>query len=386
MPEADSGEWAAKRECGLLFAYAIPIPVPMDPNPALLQTAETLLRTSIAPNAEAIDQDPEALRWALHELGKANLLALRLPSEWGGAAAHPQDFQQFQTLVARYSGSLAFLQAQHQSAGSLLAQSDNTALKEKYLPYMGSGQMLMGISFAHLRRAVSPVKALPVDGGYQLDGRSPWVTGSGFFQNFIVAAELPDGQAVYGVVPFQTTPQSKGGELVCGEPMRLAAMQTTQTVTVDFTRWFLPAPQVITIKPETAMEQSDRRQVLHHAFYAIGCAQAGLDLLLTLSEKRAVAAIATAHDQLAQELETCWQSLLAAPPNLEHFAENLSLRAWAIELANRCAHAAVTAASGIANCCHHPAQRIYREAMALTVFGQTTAVLEATLARIAGKL
>ncbi len=367
----------------MLFQHLLPLS--MEPNATLLHTAEQLLRTSIAPNAEAIDQEPEALRWALHELGKANLLALRLPTEWGGMAVCPRTFHHFQTLVARYSGSLAFLQAQHQSAGALVAQSNNKALKEKYLPYLGRGQMLLGISFAHLRRPVSPVKAFPVDGGYQLDGRSPWVTGYGFFQNFIVAAELPDGQAVYGMLPFQTTQLSKGSELVCGEPMRLAAMQTAHTVTVDLMRWFLPEDQVIAIKPETAIEQNDLRHVLHPAFYAIGCAQAGLDLLRTLADKRAVPAIAIAHDQLTQELETCQQSLLAAPQDVEHFAENLPLRAWAIELANRCAHAAVAAASGIANCCHHPAQRIYREAMALTVFGQTTAVLEATLERIAGK-
>jgi len=30
----------------------------------------------------------------------------------------------------------------------------------------------------------------------------PWVTGFGLFQEFIVAAALPDGQAVFGVVPF----------------------------------------------------------------------------------------------------------------------------------------------------------------------------------------
>jgi len=34
----------------------------------------------------------------------------------------------------------------------------------------------------------------------------PWVTGFGLFQEFIAAA-LPDGQAVFGVVPFVETYQ-----------------------------------------------------------------------------------------------------------------------------------------------------------------------------------
>jgi hypothetical protein len=33
----------------------------------------------------------------------------------------------------------------------------------------------------------------------------PWVTGFGLFQEFIVAAVLPDGGAVFGLVPFVET-------------------------------------------------------------------------------------------------------------------------------------------------------------------------------------
>jgi hypothetical protein len=60
----------------------------------------------------------------------------------------------------------------------------------------------------------------------------------------------------------------------------------------------------------------------------------------------------------------------------------LHLRAWAIDLAVRCAHAAVTVSSGAANYSNHAAQRVYREAIVFTVSGQTTAVMEATLNRL----
>lgn len=36
----------------------------------------------------------------------------------------------------------------------------------------------------------------------------------------------------------------------------------------------------------------------------------------------------------------------------------------------------------VANYAHHPAQRVYREALAFTVTGQNTVVMEATLARL----
>ena len=67
--------------------------------------------------------------------------------------------------------------------------------------------------------------------------------------------------------------------------------------------------------------------------------------------------------------------------NIPTFEENLQLRSWAINLAGRSAQAAVTVSSGAANYKHHAAQ-VYREALMFTVSGQTTEIMEATLARL----
>lgn len=354
----------------------------MDLNRSRLAAAEDLLRTEVSPRAAEIDRHPDALRSALQTLGNASLLALRVPDDWGGAGLNEATFRHFQELVARYSGALAFLQAQHQSAGALLSRSDNTALKQAYLPKMATGAALVGISFAHLRRDNPPVKAIAVPGGYEINGQSPWVTGWGFFQTFIVAALLPDDRAVYGMVPFATEQQPNGGTLVCSEPLPLAAMNSTATVTVQFQRWFLPQAQVVGIYPASAVSKNDRLNVLQHSFFALGCARAGLDILESANRSRPSPVIHTVYESLAQELDECRSAIFAAPSGGEQFEANLQLRAWAIELAVRCAHAAVTVSSGSANSSHHPAQRIYREALMFTVSGQTTAVMEATLTRL----
>lgn len=354
----------------------------MELNRSFLTDTETLLRTEIAPNAAAIDQDAQALDSALQTLGQSNLLALRVPQQWGGAAINEVTFRSFQELVARYSGALAFLQAQHQSAGSLLAQSENESLKQAYLPLMGTGQHRVGISFAHLRREHPPVKALEVAEGYVLNGQAPWVTGWGIFQTFIAAAVLPNGEAVYGMVPFQTTGPDSGGEILCSEPMSLAAMTATNTVTVQFQEWFLPRSQVVCIRPASAITRSDQLNVLQHSFFALGCARAGLDILAQVSQAKRFPFLDTAYQALAYELEDCRQAIFAAPAAAESFQENVQLRARAIELAVRCAHAAIAAASGAATSSQHPAQRIYREALTFTVAGQTQAVMEATLDRL----
>src|SRR5438105_3657033 len=114
---------------------------------SVLEVAEQFLREEIAPRAQEIDRDPEMVRWALKGLCERNLMALRRPAAYGGPEIGEEDFRHFQEACARYSGTLSFLQTQHQSAGSMIAKSDNEALKDDYLPQMGNGEKLVGIGF-----------------------------------------------------------------------------------------------------------------------------------------------------------------------------------------------------------------------------------------------
>jgi alkylation response protein AidB-like acyl-CoA dehydrogenase len=98
--------------------------------------------------------------------------------------------------------------------------------------------------------------------------------------------------------------------------------------------------------------------------------------------------IRQAFEIFDRELRQCRSAIFKAIDKRESseltawYTQALELRAWAIELANRCAHAAVTVSSGAANSNHHAAGRVYREALVFTVSGQTTAVMEQTLQRL----
>lgn len=351
---------------------------------ALLDLAESYLRESVAPVASEIDENPLALKEALQGLGNRSLLALRVPKSWGGAEVSEETYRRFQQLVPRYSGALAFLQTQHQSAAEMLTNSENESLKRQYLPYMGTGQVLVGVGFSQLRRQGDPpVKAIPVEGGYQLEGEVPWVTGFGFFQDFIVGAALPDGRAVYGMVPFIETFQDAGGAIAFSEPMELGAIASTNTVTATLTDWFLPEERVVFVKRAGAIHENDKKNVLYHGFSALGCARAGLDILEAAHSSKQLPFLKLAFESLNEEVTRCNTAMIdALPPESQSWEERLQLRAWAINLAVRCANAAVTVSSGAANYRYHAAQRVYREALVFTVSGQTTAVMEATLARL----
>jgi kynurenine formamidase/alkylation response protein AidB-like acyl-CoA dehydrogenase len=350
----------------------------MDCDRSILDITNSFLLQEVAPKANEIDSNPQALYQALQGLGNLGLLALRSDKQLSEAT-----FGDFQELIARYSGALAFVQTQHQSAAAMLIASSNSALQQAYLKGMGNGQVLIGVGFSQLRRQGEPLTlAVPVAGGYQLDGVVPWVTGWNLFQHFIIAATLPDGSAVFGIVPFVQTSQKSRGEITFTAPAQLAAMTSSNTVSATLTRWFLPQERVVFIKPPGWIHENDKNNILRATFLATGCAFAGLDIIDAAKENKSLPFITNAFKSLLQELTKCRTLIREAQQKPIGIAERLQMRAWAIDLATRIAHAAVTVSSGAANYMHHPAQRVYREALVFTVTGQTTAVMEATLEQL----
>ncbi|MBX3096990.1 MAG: acyl-CoA/acyl-ACP dehydrogenase [Fimbriimonadaceae bacterium] len=346
-------------------------------NNLLLTDLKSVLEQEIRPLAQEMDHDPTALAKGLAVLAKNGWLALRRPRKFGGPALPDLEFRQFQVAIARYSGALAFLQTQHQSAVSMLSKSKNSALKEAVLPHTHNGERLIGIGFSQLRRPGPPLmKAAAVPGGFRLDGHVPWVTGHGFYPEFLVAAVLPDGQAVFGLVPLANTVGIKSSE-----PMKLAAMEAAQTVTVDFDGYLLSEKNIVFFQPPDWIVNNDLINISLQGFFALGCAWAGYDLVQSAANRRDTEFLHTTARALSKEIELCTAALEEDPESVP-MEERLRRRAWVIDLMARCAHAGVVSSSGAANTANHPAQRVYRESIVFSVSAQTSAIMEATLDRI----
>lgn len=180
---------------------------------------DQLFQTVIAPQSDRLDRDPKALHRAFQQLGNHNLLGLKASSEWGGQGWDSRAIYQFTEQLARYSGALVFLQAQHQRCVQELSNSDNQELKEKYLRGAIADHIGLGVGFSHLRRAQQPVMAEEISDGYVFNGTVPWITGFGIFDHWMLAAQLSDGRAVFVLAPFHSVANS----LSFSEPMQLAA-------------------------------------------------------------------------------------------------------------------------------------------------------------------
>lgn len=342
----------------------------VNPLTAAHPTLKDYLSEQVVPVAHRLDQESALLFEAFGELGARGLLVPKSPPAFGGMGLDTQAFWQFQSIVARHSGALAFLQTQHQSAASFLLAGENEALRQAYLPAMSAGKKRVGVGFSQLRRQPPPLTAEPVAGGYRLQGKVPWVTGAGLFEEFIGAAVLTDGKAVFGVLPLVSGARC-GGRLIVNEPMAIAAIASTNTVQVHLENWFLAHDQVVAHRPAGWIEQRDRTHPLSPLGLIFGCAQAGIDVL-----GRSLAHRQIEHDithQLSTRLSRLQSAAAQALPLPEAaYRQKIALRGRAIALMNSCAQAAVIATSGAANTLSHPAQRVYRESLVFSVSGQTT--------------
>ncbi|MDJ0660266.1 MAG: acyl-CoA dehydrogenase family protein [Crocosphaera sp.] len=344
-----------------------------------LERIESYLQNDVAPFATEIDQSPDALKKVLQGLIEQSLLSVRIPQSWGGLGLDLETFYLLQQLLAQYSGALGFLQLQHQGAVNGIIKSENKALKQQYLPRIVKENLLCGLGFSQLRRTGKPmITATPIESGYEINGQIPWITGFNFFDYFILGATLPNGQEIRGIVPF--TPSS---QVRFSEPMQLGAMQSTNTVTATFEHYFLPAENIVSIDQVGAIHDNDKKVVLYPSFLVLGCAKAGLNIVKKVVETKPLDFIEEAYNHLDEEWHICHSKIRKAiQTDNRSFADDLALRVWSINLAQRCSQAAVTVSSGAANYANHPAQRVYREALVFSVFAQTTDIMQATLEQV----
>jgi len=333
-----------------------------------LDLAREFLADWVRPRAAAIDQEVAALREALGELGRRGFLGLRIPREFGGLELSPLDFRRFQEASARASGALAFLESQHQSACGLVVRSPNQDLRRRLLPDLAAGRESAAIAFSHLRKSGAPaLQATVVDGGYRLDGRLPWVTGWGFFTRCVSAATLPDGRVLFALHPLVAS-----AELRPSAPLDLAAMGVTQTVAVEVRGLRIPQADVVDLHPATWIRENDRIAVALQSPLALGCAGAAVDVVRAHRPGEAA-------ERLDRELAACREEAFRAMEEPVDVDRSLKARSAAIELMGRAAHAAVVAAAGAGNVMGHPAQRVYREALAFSVLALLPSIQEATL-------
>ncbi|MFN4278648.1 acyl-CoA dehydrogenase family protein [Thermosynechococcus sp.] len=328
----------------------------------LLKDIQTYLRTVVAPTANRIDQQKSLLSESLQALGNLGIFRLGVPKAMGGVGCDRRTLWHLSVQLAQTSGALAFLVAQHQSALGMILEHPEGKVAQAHLADLMKGQVLIGVSFSHLRHNPVDLQAQPTSGGYLLRGTLPWLSGFQHMTRFVAAALLPDRRILFALLPFINAQQTGGGILHLSLPLPLAAAPSTQTVQAEVVDWFVPPEDVVGVGEADWIVGRDRRQLLRGSAAPMGCAQASLQILAEHGDAKDLYhhfrdRWHRLYDRIQGELET------VNPPY------HAQLRAAAIHLAVQTAQAALVTIGGSALVLSHTVQRLYREAMLYTVSG-----------------
>lgn len=317
--------------------------------------AAQIAEHTLFPNALATDRSDVVDRTNLDALAKAGLYGMFGPVELGG---HGADLPTACSVVEHLASgclttTLVWMQ-HHGLVGSLLAGP--APLRDRLLPELCTGARRSGIVFAGLIPGPSPLHATRRDGGWQLDGHAPWVSGWGRIDTLQVAARGPDDTVVTVALDDLDRPE------LTAHRHHLAALDASATVRLDFAGLTVDDADVISVVPHDPAAAGGQRLRLNGSL-ALGVARRCCDL------------IGPSH--LDDDLDAVRAQLDEADDDTMADA-----RAAASAFANRAATALVVTTGSRALETDQHAQLLLREAMFLLVFGSRPAIKAALLARI----
>lgn len=312
--------------------------------------ATRLAEDVLFPAALETDRSELVAAGLLDQLAAAGLYGLAGPPEAGGLGADPETFTTVAEVLASGCLTTTFVFMQHHGAVRTIAAFSPAELRREWLEPLCRGERRSGVAFAGLRRPGPPLLvARRTRSGWVLDGTAPWVTGWGRIDVVHVAARDDRGQVVWAMVDAAAGPSLEV------EPLPLAAVAASGTVTVRFRDYALPDERVTLVEPFETWRARDAGGLRANGSLALGVARRCCALL--------------GPSRYDAELRACREALDRAGVE-----ELPAARARAARLALRAATLLVITSGGRAVLTSHHAQRLAREAVFLQVFGQTAAI------------
>jgi hypothetical protein len=341
------------------------------PHP-LVTRARRLADDLLAPHAERVDQEGVPAGH-LTEIRRSGLLGVNAPKEYGGSAAPAAVVRETAEILAGACCSTWFVQTQHHTPVLTLASSEGP-VRDRLLAPLARGELLSGVAYAHLRAYPRiPVRVTRERGGHRFDGTVPWYTGWGLNDVMLLAGVTDDGEALFAFAEAREQPG-----LRASEPMRLAALTASRTVSLDLDGLWLPEESVALRTPYDRWAATDRTKTVSANPAVFGVAEAAVSLL---DEETA----APLRARLTEVRRRAY-SLADHPVPHEYLEERLAARTRAYEVLQAATTAAVVAGGGRSMLLSSRAQRLAREALFLMVQGQTPQSRTAHLHALAGSL
>ena len=256
----------------------------------LRRTVRDLAHDVIEPRAAEIDATAE-YPWDVHAaLKAADLLAIHVPEEYGGAGADKIAHCLVVEEIARVCASSSLIPMGNKlgTTGLILSGSDD--LKQRYLPAVASGDAFFSYALSE-REAGSDAAAMKTravaDGdAYVLNGSKMWITNAGISTHYTVMAVTEPGAGSRGISAFVVHADDEGFSF--GAKERKLGIKGSPTREIYFDNCRIPADRMIGAPGTgftTALKTLDHTR-LGIGAQAVGIAQGALDVALGYVKQR----------------------------------------------------------------------------------------------------
>jgi len=256
----------------------------------LRKTVRQLAEARIAPRAAEIDATAE-FPWDVYEsLRQADLHAIHIPEEYGGAGADSIATVIVIEEVARVCASSSLIPAVNKLGTMPLLLAGSAELKSQVLPPIARGEAMISYALSE-REAGSDAAAMSaravLDGdSWVLNGTKCWITNAGVATYYTVMAKTDPAAGARGISAFVVHRDDPGFSV--GAKERKLGIKGSPTCEIYFDDCTIPADRIIG-EPgtgfKTALRTLDHTRLTIGA-QAVGIAQGAIDAAIAYVKQR----------------------------------------------------------------------------------------------------
>jgi len=373
--------------------YALP-----EEHELLRASVRELCEDKIKPRAGEIDEAAE-YPWDVHQaLKDADLLAIHVPEEYGGAGADKIAHCIVIEEVARVCASSSLIPMGNKLGTTGLILSGSDALKQQYLPGVASGESTFSYALSE-REAGSDAASMKTravrDGDeWVINGTKAWITGAGVSTHYTLMAVTDPEKGANGISAFVTEATDPGFSV--GQKERKMGIKGSPTCEIYFQDCRIPLDRLIGTEGQgfkTALKTLDHTR-LGIGAQAVGIAQGALDAAVDYVKERRQFGKAIADFQgiqwmvadMAMRIEAARQLVYVAAAKAERGAPDMTFassaaKCFASDTAMSVTTDAVQLFGGAGYTRDFPVERMMRDAKITQIYEGTNQVQRMVMAR-----
>lgn len=370
--------------------------LPTDEARELLELTQELADKELAPRADEYEQRGQFPREVIATLGRAGLLGLPYPGEYGGGAQPYEVYLQVLEVLANRWLAVAEAVSVHTLACYPLARYGTQAQRDSLLPAMLGGELLGAYCLSEPAggsdAAAMTTRAVRDGDSYVVNGTKAWTTHGGVADFYNVFCRT-GGSGSRGISCLLADAATPG--VVPQARERTMGLRASPVAQIAFDDARVPADRLLGGEGEgfaIAMQALDAGR-LGIAACAVGLAQAALDYAVGYAQERSQFGrpiiefqgvgflLADAATQIAAARALTLAAARRRDAGHPYTTEAAKAKLFATDMAMRVTTDAVQVLGGYGYVADHPVERWMREAKVLQIVEGTNQIQRLVIAR-----